>query len=127
MIEHMQTTDECPTLIHGAVPSGLDDAMVSGMRSKVHAAFDRGGMSVLLQGMRFIPSTKVVHEDGSFEVLAHTIVEVPGQVGISKRRVSFEAVVTVDTDANDTGRSLGSVRFPELEIRQRLAEDALAD
>jgi hypothetical protein len=108
------TRKTAATRIIGAEPAGVTKKVATGLGSRIKEAFGSRGKHVKIKGMRFIPSTKVDLGQGSFQVMANTVVEVSGANGRPARAQAFDSVVTV-THRTREGQTLEGVRFPSLE------------
>lgn len=101
------------TTVVGATPTGVTKKVVASLGRQIKGVFGQNGKSVVVKGMRFIPSTKVDLGGGSFQVMANTVVEVAGSGGGSTRSQSVDSVVTVERVAG--GQVLKGVKIPSLE------------
>jgi hypothetical protein len=101
--------------ILGAESSGVTKKIAEGVSQKIRAAYRGRGERVRLKGMRFLPSTKIELGDGTFQVMANTVVEVSGGSNM-QRSEAIDSVVTVQRKKHE-GQVLESVKIPYLEQR----------
>lgn len=102
------------TRIIGAEPAGVTKKVATGLGMRIKDAFGKRGKHVKIKGMRFIPSTKVDLGQGSFQVMANTVVEVAGDKGKPARAQAFDSVLTV-THRTREGQTLEGVKIPSLD------------
>lgn len=102
------------TNISGTKPSGVTKKVATRLGSRIKTAFSKEGKRVRIKGMRFIPSSKIDLGQGSFQVMANTIVEVAGIGGRPARVQAFDSVVTVTRQAGE-GQMLESATIPPLD------------
>jgi len=101
--------------ILGAASSGVNEKVVVGVGRQIREAYGEKGKEVRLKGVRFIPSTKVDLDDGAFQVMAKTVVEVSSGVDAG-RAEAVDSVVTIGR-GKDEGQVLESVKIPYFEQR----------
>lgn len=95
--------------ILGATPLGVTkkvtDEIVRGLRNQL----SRDGRSVTVKAMRFIPSSRIATEGGSFQVVANAVVEVKPGKDHSPHSEALDSVVTI-------GRAGGTQKLEGLTI-----------
>lgn len=96
----------------GAEGTGVTKKVASHLSRRIKEAYGQSGKHVRLKGMRFIPSTKIDLGEGSFQVIANTVIEIASSSG-AKRAESIDSVVTIDGKKN-TGQVLRDVKIPSL-------------
>jgi len=101
--------------ITGYKPAGVTKKAAEAVSKRVREAFERQGKNVRTSAIQFLPSTKVALDDGRFQVLANTTIEVSQNNQLTRG----EAVGSVVTLSKVRGGStnLEDVEIPALERR----------
>jgi hypothetical protein len=91
----------------------VSDAVASAIIKSVRDQFSGAGRSVTVKAVRFIPSSRTETENGSFQMVANTVVELTPESGAPTRVEALDSVVTV----GGTGptQKLESLSIPALQ------------
>ena len=92
----------------GAEPVGVTEQVAVEIGREVQTLFKNKGRKARLKAMRFIPSTLTALDDGAFQVIANTTVEI-ARAGTNPRSETVESVVTF-------GRAEGAEKLQSLSI-----------
>lgn len=86
--------------IVGLKPAGLTKGVANDVGKRVREIYRRSGKQVRLKALQFLPSSLTTLDNGDFQVVANTIVEV-GKAG-AKRTEAVDSVVTVRKSGRTT-------------------------
>lgn len=92
----------------GAEPLGVTEGVAVEIGREVQSLFEKKGREARVKAVRFIPSTLTVLDDGAFQVIANTTVEI-ARTGAAPRSETVDSVVTF-------GRTKGEEKLQGLSI-----------
>lgn len=81
--------------ILGAAPLGVTKKVTAEIVRDLRNQLSQDGRSVTVKAMRFIPSSRTAMENGSFQVVANTLIEVTPGNHSAPRPETLDSVVTV--------------------------------
>ncbi len=98
--------------IQGAVPLGVTRKVTRDIVREVSRQLRQSGRFVTVKAMHCLPSSRTAVEDGSFQFVANTFIEVPHGDNAPPRPDALDSVVTVGHAGG--AQKLESVTIPAL-------------